>query len=240
MCFSKFLPHHHKQFDSQPHTVHGPINDCSPGRRTTIQLLVAATTPMSGAVRFDELQFGLACPTDLTMLQGDKDTEHISLLLWTVSSVETFRPGCMQLQVAQMREQLKTLVHDVMHVRRKLVSDDVGEVFDVMKDVTGESSGVDSVMQFQASCAATCHWMCLWRHCSFSRRHVSCILQAFHLATRINRLVIGIQNSNKINFRFTLSICCGLPFGYACYSVFVVNVCIAMSFVVCFAVSFLH
>ena len=58
------------------------------------------------------VQFGLACPTDLTMLQGDKATEHISLLLLTVSLAETFRPGCMQLQLAQMREKLKTLAHD--------------------------------------------------------------------------------------------------------------------------------
>ena len=61
----------------------------------------------------------------------------------------------MQLQVAQMREKLKTLAHDVMDVRRKLVSDDVGEVIEVMKDVTGESSGVDAVKHFQASCAAS-------------------------------------------------------------------------------------
>ena len=99
-------------------------------------------------------------------------------------------------EVAQMRGKLKTLAHDVMDVRRKLVSDDVGEVIEVMKDGSGELSGVDAVKHFQVSCAASVTG-CVLGVTFFSRRHVSCILQAFHLATWINRIVIVIQNPNK-------------------------------------------
>ena len=78
------------------------------------------------------------------MLQGDKATEHRSLLHWTVPLAETFRPDSMQLQVAQMREMLKSLVHDMKVVKGKLVSDEGVKDSDAMKDTKNKlTSGND-------------------------------------------------------------------------------------------------
>ena len=50
---------------------------------------------------------------------------------------------------------LKSLAHDMMDVTGKLVSVEVDEEFDVMKDVVAESSGVDADKHSEASCAAS-------------------------------------------------------------------------------------
>ena len=131
--------------------------------------------------------FGLACPTGLTMLQGDKAAEHRSLLHWTVPLAETFRPDSMQLQVAQMREMLKSLAPDMMDVKVSwsttwLMGNSVSRRTLWLSRL---ALTLTSILKLAVPLATEC----VRRVRSLSRRHITCILQAFHLANQINRVL---------------------------------------------------
>ena len=89
------------------------------------------------------------------MLQGDKATEHRSLSPLDRAPGRSDVPDSLQLQVAQMREMLKSLVHDMTDVKGKLVSVKVDEDSDVMKDVKGKPSSVNDDKHSDASRAAS-------------------------------------------------------------------------------------
>ena len=94
---SKCLPQHHEQsiFNRTQY------KDKARGAWPKDKCVAALGSNDSSELSSKEMMlvlFGLARPTGLAKVQGDKATEHRSLLHWSVSLVETYRPDSMQLR----------------------------------------------------------------------------------------------------------------------------------------------